>query len=55
MSVSEATEVCVLMTLPLPCHMEYFLGGQAEFQPHLILFIFEGRMPEGPEVPFQVG
>lgn len=43
------------MTLPLPCHMEHFLGDQAEFQPPLILFIFEDWMPEGPEVPFQVG
>lgn len=43
------------MTLPLPCHTEHFLGDQAGFQPHLILFIFEDWMPEGPEVPFQVG
>lgn len=45
----------VLMTLPLPCRTEHFLGDQAGSQPHLILFIFEDWTPEGPEVPFQVG
>lgn len=43
------------MTLPLPCLTDDFLGDQAELQPHLISFISEDRMPERPEVPFQVG